>query len=236
MLTPVTPPTTSNLMAPETVAGRLGVPESDELAEQVAEASGLVARYLGFRPEFTSWQETFTRVNGDRLYLGARPAWTVLSVTYRDGAVQAADAYRLDRGPYGESSILRGGLPWGLYGEGPFFDPWAGAALVTTLGTPFVPDWAVTYTAGWWLEEMTGELPAGVEPFPAELRADFLRVVRWLRATSGSLGNLGSLGISRMSNEGANVEFFSPKDMETDPGTGIPSSCTRALSLYRRAM
>jgi hypothetical protein len=235
MLTAITPPTTSNLMAPETVAVRLGLPESDELTEQIAEASGLVARYLGFRPEYATWQETFTGVNGDRLYLGARPTWAVTSVTYRDGAAQAADAYRLDRGPYGESSLLRAGVPWGVYRTG-HTDPWFWEGDFQIGGvSPSIPDWTITYTAGWWLEEMTGTMPVGVEPFPAELRADFLRVVRWLRSTAGSLGNLGSLGISRMSNEGANVEFFSPKDMEADPATGIPASCTRALSLYRRA-
>lgn len=231
MLTPITPPTTSNLMAPETVLARLKLPESelDELTEQVAEASGLVARYLGFRPEFATWQETFTGVNGDRLYLGARPAWAVTSVTYRGEATPMDEAsYRLDRGPHGESSVIRSGLPWGIYGSGPFFDPWISPVLSTS---PFVPDWTVQYEAGWWLEEMTGVPPAGVLLLPAEIKRDFLKIVRWLRQTQSHNAN-----VRAMWDDGAKVEFFEKSEQDIDPQTGIPNSCTISLSLYRRAV
>ena len=228
-LVSVVAPTTSNLMAPETALARLKLPESelDELAEQVAEASGLVARYLGFRPEFGTWQETFTGTTGDQLYLGARPAWAVLSVTYRDGTVQAADGYRLVRGPQGESSILRAGSPWGYYyGEQHAFT----GPSITIGGTAvLVPDWTIQYVAGWWLEEMGPTPPIGVERFPVELRADFLKVLRWLRATASS-----NPGIKSMRDDGAAVEFFGRDEQDADPATGIPASCTRALQFYRR--
>jgi hypothetical protein len=222
-------------MAPETVLEELELPLTDltRVTRKVEEASGLVARYLNFRPEYTTWEETFTGVNGDRLYLGARPAWAVESLVYRDGSTEDASTYVLGRGPYGESAIIRPGQV-GYYPDP--WSPWIGSSTFTLSGGPLaVPDWTVTYTAGWWLEEMTGTMPAGVEPLPPEIKSDFLKVVRWLRATSGNLGNLGSLGISKMANDGAQVEFFSAKDQETDSLTGLPGSCTRTLSLYRRA-
>lgn len=233
MLTSITPPTTSNFMAPETVLERLKLPESElaDITDQVEEASGLVARYLGFRPEFGTWQETFTGVNGDRLYLGARPAWAVLSVMYREGDAHASDTYRLERGPYGESSLIRGGVPWDVYTLGhtdPWF--WEGASLHLGGISTSIPDWTVQYTAGWWLEEMTGTMPVGVEPLPAEIRADFLKVIRWIRATATT-----NTAVRRMKDDGAEVEFFAAGDQDVDPITGIPCACTRALSLYRRA-
>lgn len=213
MLTPIIPPTTSNLMAPDTVRTRLKLPESDleEVTELVAEASGLVARYLNFRPEYTTWRETFAGVSGDRLFLGARPVWSVEGVTYRgDTSPQAADAYWLDRGPYGESSLRRSwGHPWGVLGyEGS--PEWS--IRLWTGGVPELPDWSIDYTAGWWLEEMEGEPPAGVERFPCELQADFLRIVRWLRSSGGDVGELAAMGISKMSNEGMSVEFATRVD------------------------
>lgn len=230
MLTALTPAATKNLMAPETVATRLGTAE--DLTDVVEEASRLVARYLRFEPAYTTWRETFAGVSGDRLYLGARPAWSVQSVTYRDGAAQAADSYRLERGQFGESAIVRGhGNPWSLYslatpGE------WVQDASLLIAGVPVLPDWTVEFTAGWWL---TGEPPAGVERFPPDLRSDFLKIVRWLMASSGSIGGLAGLGISRMENEGMKVELHAAKDADIDPQTGIPNGCLTSLSLYRRA-
>lgn len=238
MLTAITAPTTRNLMDPETVLSRLHLAESEleELTEQVAEASGIVARYLRFEPAYGTWRETFSGISGDRLYLGARPAWSIESVVYRDGAAQVADSYRLERGPFGESSIIRAwGNPWGLGEIASMTDGWIQSLGLVLSGTPVLPDWSVDYTAGWWLPEMTGEPPAGVERFPADLQRDFLNIVRWLRATSGGLGALSSLGISKTSNEGASVEFFSAKDQAVDAETGIPAACTLSLALYRRA-
>lgn len=235
MLTALVAPATSNLMDPETVLARLKLPESElaDLTEQVAEASGIVARYLGFRPEYTTWRETFSGASGDRLYLGARPVWSVQSVTYRDGVAQAADSYRLERGPYGESSILRGwGHAWGLTGSARPSDwPWSPGIVIS--GTPALPDWSIDYTAGWWLDEMVGEPPAGVERFPRELQADFLRVVRWIRSSGGDLGDLAAMGISKMTNEGASIEFQEGADLRVDP-SGIPMSALVSLPLYRR--
>lgn len=233
MLTALVAPETSNLMAPATVLARLKLPESDfdELAEQVAEASGLVARFLGFRPEYTTWRETFSGVSGDRLYLGARPAWSVEGVTYRDGAAQAVGSYLLERGQYGESSIYRAfGTPWGAYDRAWPASGWVESPGIVLSASPVLPDWWVDYTAGWWLEEMEGEPPVGVERFPAELRGDFLRVVRWVRA-----GEVRDGSVKRMKESDAEVEFFSGKDVEVDPATGIPMACLGALAFYRRA-
>lgn len=233
MLTPITAPTTSNLMDPETVLSRLKLAESDleDLTLQVAEASGLVARYLGYRPEYGTWRETFTGVSGDRLYLGARPAWSIESVTYRDGAAQEEASYLLERGPHGESAIVLGWKDW----EHVPPSGWQLNPGVVISGSPVLPDWTVDYTAGWWLEEMEGEPPAGVDRLPVELQGDFLRIVRWLRATSGGLGSLSTLGIAKTSNEGASVEFFSAQDQGVDAQTGIPASCLLSLPMYRRA-
>lgn len=236
MLTAIAAPATRNLMAPAAVLSRLHLAESelDDLTEQVEEASAIVARYLRFEPAYGIWSETFAGVNGDRLYLGARPAWSIQSVTYRDGTAQAADSYRLDRGPHGESSIIRGfGVPWGVYWPA---SGWVDSPSVVLSGDPVLPDWSIDYTAGWWLPEMTGEPPAGVERFPADLERDFLKVVRWLRATEGGLGSLASLGISKTTNDGASVEFFSAKEQGIDAETGLPASCTMSLALYRRAV
>ena len=246
MLTALVAPATQNLMDPETVLARLGLAESElaNLELQVAEASAMVARYLRFRPEYTTWRETFTGVSGDRLYLGARPAWSVQSVTYRDGAAQVADTYRLERGPHGESAIVRHGNPWGVYSGWPanpwgVYSGWPASGWIESPGlvlssSPVLPDWSVDYTAGWWLPEMTGAPPAGVERFPADLERDFLKIVRWLRLTEGGLGTLASLGVSKTTNEGASMEFFSAKEQGTDAETGIPCSCTTSLALYRR--
>lgn len=234
MLTAITAPMTQNLMDPEVVLARLKLAEGElaDLTDTVAEASGIVARYLRFQPAYGTWRETFSGVSGDRLYLGARPAWSVESVTYRDGAAQASDSYRLERGPNGESAVM---IPRWTWPERPDSPLIVGPGLSISGTGPIVPDWTVDFTAGWWLPEMAGTMPAGVETFPRELQADFLRIVRWLRATSGSLGSLSSLGISKTTNEGAMVEFFSAKDQAVDAEGGIPSSCLLSLPLYRRA-
>ena len=228
MLTALTLPTTSNLMAPETVLGRLKLPESEleDVELQVAEASALVARYLGFRPEYSpAWEETFSGVAGGILDLGARPAWSVASVSDRALVPLGATAYQLVRGPYGESSILRTGT-WDLYYGGG--GAWAGLTAGWAAGTT-LPDWTAVYAAGWWLEEMTGAIPAGVERFPVELQADFLNILRWRRATATFIP-----GIKRMKDEGAEVEFFGASDQAVDPRTGIPNACTLAMQYYRR--
>jgi hypothetical protein len=229
MLTAIVAPTTGNLMAPETVLARLKLPvsEIDDLTDQVAEASGLVARYLRYRPEMATWQETFTGVNGDRLYLGARPAWTILSVAYRDGSPLGDDAFRLERGPFGESWIYRAGVPWGAYPVEPV-GYWPGDLRITG-GPSSSPDWTVQFEAGWWLEEMGPTPPAGVEPLPREIQRDFLKIVRWLRATQSTIA-----GVRRMKDDGAEVEFFAAGDQDVDQLTGIPNACTLSLSLYRR--
>lgn len=224
MLTALVAPTHTNLMDPETVLARLKLPETElaELTEQVAEASGLVARYLRYQPALGTWQETFYGINGDRLYLGARPAWAILSVNYRDGGAQATESYRLDRGPFGESAIVRAGVPWGAY-------PYPSVPL--TSGSVIVPDWTAQYEAGWWLEEMGPTPPAGVEVLPPEIRADFLKIIRWVRASQSSAA---MPGVRRMRDEGAEVEFFGADEQAVDAVTGIPHACTNALSLYRR--
>lgn len=239
MLTPITAPTAKNLMDPETVLSRLKLPDSEleDLVETVAEASATVCRYLGYECAYGTWRETFTGATGDRLYLGARPAWSVQSVTYRDGAAQAADSYRLERGPHGESTIVRAfGNPWGYGIESPYASGWASGWLpsATIPGATVLPDWSIDYTAGWWLPEMAGEPPAGIETFPRELQADFLRIVRWLRSSGGDIGELAAMGISRMENEGAKIEFQAAKDLAVDP-SGIPSALLLSLPLYRRA-
>ena len=233
MLTALVPPEASNLMNPETVLARLKLPESEleDLAEQVAEASGLVARFLGWRPEYTTWRETFTGVNGDRLYLGARPAWSVQSVTYRDGAVQEATSYRLERGQYAESSIVRAwGTPWGIYEPAWPSSGWVGISGLALSASAVLPDWTIDYTAGWWLEEMAGEPPEGIDLLPPEIRLDFLKIVSWVRASEASDGS-----VKRMRDTDAEVEFFSRKEQEVDSLTGIPMSCLSSLAYYRRA-
>lgn len=236
MLTAIVPPTTANLMAPETVLTRLklDVGDLDDITELVTEASGLVARYLRFQPAFGTWSETFCDIRGDRLDLGARPTWSILSVTERAGTVIQADTYRLDRGPFGESSVVRRGS-WDIWGNSASLhryndvDP-GYLSLLNLSGVDATPDWTVQFEAGWWLEEMDGDPPSGIERLPPEIRRDFLKIVRWLRLQE----NQNPL-VYQMRNEGAEVTFLKHKDQDIDDASGLPIDLTLSLALYRRS-
>lgn len=227
MLTALIPPTTRNLMAPETVLSRLGLPDSalPDLILQVEEASAIVCRYLGYECAYGTWEESFIGLPGSTLFdLGARPAWSIVSVSQnlQGGAgLLATDAYQLRRGPYGESSIYKpSGWEWRVGQE---------FSLVGG-GEYMVPDYTAQYTAGWWLPEMPIEdIPAGVQPFPPELRSDFLAVMKWYRGrfTHNS-------AVKRMREDGAEVEYWSYADL--DPRSGIPQGILSALPFYRRAV
>jgi len=231
MLSSVVAPTSRRLLAPETVQARLRLPDSDldDLAELVDEVSGLVARYLRFEPAYGVWTEDFIDIRGGVLDLGARPAWDITSVLDRAGAHQEASTYRLQRGPFGESSVLRTGS-WSLGSLSPFLTGYSPSIIVGGSGVLAVPDWTVTYTAGWWLEEMGPTPPDGVEPLPPEIRRDFLHLVRYFRATA-----VQNPTISRMSNDGMAVEFLGRGDRTLDEETGLPTEGLFSLSRYRRA-
>ena len=230
MLTPIVAPTSRRLLSPETVLARLRLPDSelDELAEQVDEVSGLVARYLRFEPAFGTWLETFEGVQNGHLDLGARPAWAIISVLDRAGAALEVTTYRLQRGPFGESAVLRAGS-WAT-GYRAFFTSYAPSVIVGGSGILASPDWTVSYSAGWWLEEMGPTPPEGVEPLPPEIRRDFLQLIRYFRATAAQ-----NPTISRMSNDGMAVEFLHRKDQLLDEDTGLPTEALFSLAKYRRA-
>lgn len=231
MLTSITAPTSRRLLSPETVLARLRLPDSelDDLAELVDEVSGLVARYLRFEPAYGVWQETFTNIQNGHLDLGARPAWDITSVLDRSGMAQEATAYRLQRGPFGESSVLRAGS-WGLGHRGPFLTGYSPSLIVGDSGLLAVPDWTITYSAGWWLEEMGPMPPAGVEPLPPEIHRDFLQFIRYFRATGAQNPTIYS-----MENDGMKVTFLHRKDQVLDDESGLPTEALFALSRYRRA-
>jgi len=237
MLKAISPPSTANLMAPATVQAALGLPDSQlvNLTRQVKAVSGLVAGYLRFPVGYGVWEETVAGVVGPVLDLSARPAWAVSEILDWRGSDFATTAYRLERGPFGESSLIRLGS-WGLYeGANPYrYQDLAGGAsgfplIVNGSGAASVPDWTVRYTAGWWLEEMEGEPPSGVDALPEEIKDDFLSLLQWRRALSGVPPN-----IYRMSNEGMTVDFLRHKDEDLDPLSGLPTQLTLSLSLYRR--
>jgi len=236
MLKAITPPTTSNLMAPATVQAALGLPDSElvNLTRQVKAVSGLVAGYLRFVPGYGVWEEAVAWARGPVLDLSARPAWAVSEVLDWRGTVVVAAAYRLERGQFGESTLTRMGS-WELYdGADPYrYQNLAGGTtsfplVVSGSGTDSLPDWTVRYTAGWWLEEMSGEPPVGVERLPAVIEEEFLDLIQWKRLRGGL-----PAGIRTMKNEGMDVEFSSP-DRGIDLASGLPEELTTALSLYRR--
>lgn len=235
MLTPIVAPTSRRLLSPETVLARLKLPDSelDDLAELVDEVSGLVARYLRFEPAYGTWLETFENVRNGSLDLGARPAWGVTSILDRAGTPMATNSYRLKRGPYGESSIVRSG-PWGYPQIGPFLTGYGTATYVTQAITgsllAAIPDWTVSYSAGWWLEEMGPTPPEGVEPLPPEIGRDFLQLIRYFRATAAQ-----NPTIYTMENDGMKVVFLHRKDQVLDEDSGLPTEALFSLAKYRRA-
>lgn len=237
MLTAIVPPTVSRLVSPATVLARLGLDDTelDNLADQVDEASGMVAAYLRYKPVYGTWQETFTGVRGKYLDLGARPAWSIASLSDRAGTIQPSTTYRLQRGPLGESAIVRD-YPWTLPPSDFAATGWTSGtypsqSLLEIGGLPVtVPDFTVQYVAGWWVEEMGPDIPDGVEAFPVELRRDFIAIVQYLRASQTLNPN-----IYRMSNEGMQVEFFRRKDQDLDPESGLPTALLYSLQRYRRA-
>lgn len=232
MLTPIVAPTSRRLLSPETVLARLKLPDSelDELGDLVDEVSGLVARYLRFEPAYGTWTETFDGVQNGHLDLGARPAWGITSVLDRFGTALEASTYRLERGPYGESSVLRAGS-WGWgHDRVPFLTSYAPSVIVGGSGILAAPDWTVSYPAGWWLEEMGPTPPEGVDPLPPEIARDFLQLIRYFRATAAQ-----NPTISRMENDGMKVDFLHRKDQVLDDDSGLPTEALYSLAKYRRA-
>jgi len=237
MLKAITPPSTSNLMAPTTVQGILGLPDSGlpTLTRQVAGISGLVAGYLRFNPGYGVWEEAVAGAVGPVLDLSARPAWAVSSVLDWRGSSFPANAYRLDRGQFGESTLTRVGS-WGLYDPAsPLryqdlagYTPAPFSLIVGGAGVESVPDWTITYSAGWWLEEMDGEPPTGVERLPAAIEDDFLALLQWRRALGAVPPNF-----QRLENEGMKVDFLRHKDQDLDVLSGLPTQLTLSLALYR---
>lgn len=236
MLTELIPPQTRNLLDPQNILERLKLSEDDldEVTEQVEEVSALVALFLNFEPCFGTYQETFQGVRGTHLYLGARPAWSIVSVLDSAGSEVDATLYRLDRGPRGESALVRPGT-WNTGSTDPGW-PWTGGSEFSLIaggaGLTAIPEWTVTYTAGWWLdgmEEGADPLPAGLKSLPPDVRADFLNILRWRRATQDF-----NPAVASLKNEGAEIALFKPADQDRDAATGIPCSLTSALALYRR--
>jgi hypothetical protein len=231
MLTPVVAPTSRRLLSPETVLARLRLPDSelDDLAALVDEVSGLVKSYLRFEPAYGTWMEDFTDVRNGSLDLGARPAWGITSILDRAGAALEATAYRLQRGPFGESSVLRAGS-WRIGTLSPFLTVDSPSVILTGSAFLAVPDWTVTYSAGWWLEEMGPTPPDGVEPLPPEIARDFLQLVRYFRATAAQ-----NPTVYRMENDGMKVDFLHRKDQVLDDDSGLPTEALFSLAKYRRA-
>lgn len=226
MLTALASPTETSFLLPETVQARLGLAVGDlPILEQVIEeASGLAARYLRFQPAYGLWEETFTAHDqrGDKLYLGARPVWRVSGVTNISGTIEALTSYRLDTEAH---ALLRYG-GWGYRTAA----PWASIRNFTLGGyRDDAWDWTVEYEAGWWLETMSGNPPAGVGRLPAEIRRDFLGLCRWLWNGESRDGS-----IKRMRDEGAEVEFFGGSEVDSE--TGIPLSLVSGMATWRRPL
>lgn len=226
MLTALVPPTETSFLLPETVRVRLGMGAGDlpVLEQIIEEASGLAARYLRFQPAYGLWEETFTGADqrGDKLYLGARPAWRVSGITNISGTVEAVTSYRLDTEAH--ALVLYGG--WGYRTAA----PWASIRNFTLGGyRDDAWDWTVEYEAGWWLETMAGDPPAGVGRLPAEIRRDFLGICRWLWNQESRDDS-----IKRMRDEGAEVEFFASS--EVDGETGIPLNLVTGMATWRRPL
>jgi hypothetical protein len=223
MLTTLVPPTSTNLLLPETVRVRLGLATSDLpiLTPLVEEASALVARYLRFQPAYGLWEETFSGQRGQALlYLGARPVWSVSGITNYAGTVEAATSYRVSSD---EHAVIR---QWG-WGYPRSYSPWLTRSFTLGGYHDDAWDWTVEYEAGWWLETMTGSKPAGVGTLAPEVRRDFLAICRWLWNQESRDGSIKS-----MANEGMDVEFFASS--EVDGETGIPCSLTPGLATWRR--
>jgi hypothetical protein len=223
-LTALVPPSATNLLNPETVLTRMGLPigNLDALTDIVEEASGLVARYLRFDPAYALWQETLTASRGERLYLGARPLWRVSGVENRDGTTLAATSFRVDTQRH---CLTRYAGGW-AYESAP---PWTviPPLPLNILSPTDAWDWSVEYEAGWWLESMAGSPPVGVGKLAPEVRRDFVAICRWLWSQESR-----DPTIRRMKDEGAEVEFFAAGDIDAE--TGIPCNLLLGLAQWRR--
>lgn len=224
-ITALVPPSATNLLAVETVKARLGLADSDlaVLTPIVEEASGLVRRFLRFQPAYGLWQETFTGAPGQRLYFGARPLWRVNGVSDRFGTELTTTTYRVDT----ERHAIARAFGWSL----DLGNPWLVDRVqpINLLGPTDTWDWTVEYEAGWWLETMAGDPPAGVGPLAPEVRRDFLAICRYLWTQESR-----DPTVRLMKDEGASVEFFAAHENDSDEETGLPARLTVGLAYWRR--
>jgi hypothetical protein len=216
MLIATTPPTSKRWISPGALIAQLDLTGDDaglagDLADEVSDLFGV---YLGYECAYGVWQETIDPTASQSLYLGARPIWSVTSVT--GPATLAATDYRLER-------------PGHLYRAA----GWSASGRVSslpqfTVNSNLEAPWVVTYTAGWWLETMSGTPPAGVEKLPAALRADAIRTAKWQWAKRAA-----DPTVRRWKDEGSEMEYHFPQDLDMEGG--LPRELLAAAMRYRRA-
>lgn len=216
----LTPPTSELVLPVETVRDRLGLAPSDDaaLTPYVEEASALLAIALRYSPAYAQWEEDIGRTTRDTVYLSARPVWSpIVSLLAPGGTSVDASLFDVDF----TRSYVRA-----IYGNW----TWSGSPMIAT-GTG--DSWyVIRYWAGWWLDSMTGEPPAGVGRLPTALRRAFLSIVRSLW-TSDKLSATLPPGISSMSKAGLSVTFAA-RDESATVMSFLPTDAQAIINAYRR--
>jgi len=190
----------------------------------VTEASGLVAGYLRYPPAYSpALLESVWGLRGSNLYLSARPLVAVSQVLDSTGNALNANNYAVDLTAH---SVHRS-VSWNIWGA-----TVAIGHINLISGAIELPDWRVYYSAGWWLETMSGSAPDGVPLLPSAVRRDFIAICRWLWWKEAGAQDAA---IVAMSQEGASVTYRAPKDEVVDKETGLPNSLTIGMKPLRRA-
>lgn len=223
----LTAPTATDLLLVETVRARFGLGTDDatltKLAEIVTDASGKVAEFLRYDPAYSpAVQESFWNLRGANLYVSKRPLLTVAQVLDSTDTALATTNYAVDRTAH---SVLRPG-GWQTWGSS---SPLGHLSLVN--GTENVPDWRVMYSAGWWLETMSGSKPASVPTMDSRVRSGFLAICRWLWLRESGVQDSG---VKQMTQEGATVIVKDSRPEDFDRETGLPLVCVSGMHSLRR--
>lgn len=214
-LTVTTPATSRILIQGAELLERLSLASGDtaKAARLAARASAEVIRVLGFELGYQTVSQEFFGETGDSLDLSARPFVALVSVLDSAGtALVAGTDFQLRRTgrASGEAYLYRPDT-WATY------EP---AGVVT--------EWTVNYRAGWWLPEMSGAAPVGVQLLPGDLTEAAFVVARDLYGTEST-----AAGIESMSKGDSKVVFRATGGEKAPRQNGIPAEAFDLIAPFR---